>query len=62
MCLSPPSPPPAINTDPGRRSSAAADALLRERRQAQGFQSTILGGLGTGDPSGSLARQMLLGG
>ena len=63
MCIfKTPSVPPPINTDAGRASSAAADALVRERRSAQGFSSTILGGLGTGEQNGSLARQMLLGG
>jgi len=62
MCIfKTPSTPPQVNTDAGRASSAAADALVRERRSAQGFDSTILGGLGTADPSGSLARQTLLG-
>lgn len=62
MCIfKTPKPPAAVNTDAGRASSAAADALTRERRSAEGFQSTILGGLGTGNPAGSLARQMLLG-
>jgi hypothetical protein len=52
--------PNAVIQDTSREARAATDAALRERRQAQGFKSTILGGLDTGAQP-SLARKMLLG-
>ena len=53
-------PGPAINNSAARSASAAADAAINERRSAQGFSASVLGGLSpTNGPS--LARQMLLG-
>ena len=53
-------PPPVINNSAARSAQAAADAAVNDRRSAQGFSSSILGGM-TPAPTPPLARQMLLG-
>lgn len=61
MCFSTPRPPANNVVDPNRAATAASDALVRDRRSAQGFSSTIMGGLLPPPPAASFARQMLLG-
>lgn len=59
MCLDFPTAPSAKiveNSDP--RGAAAADALQMRRKNAQGFQSSVLGGV-TDTAQPSLARQLL---
>lgn len=54
-------PGPVINQSQGRAAQAAADALTNERRNAQGFSASILGGALPSPSAGSFAREMLLG-
>lgn len=52
--------PASVIQDTSRETRSAAEAIMRERRKAQGFKSSILGGLDTANRP-SLARQQLLG-
>lgn len=61
MCVGIPRANPAANMDAGRIAQAASDSAVNERRGAQGFSSSILGGLTVNPNSPSLARQILLG-
>jgi hypothetical protein len=60
MCIvGTPSAPKAQIVDPtDRTAAAAADALARRRGKAQGYSSSLLGGLNASDQP-SLARQVL---
>lgn len=53
-------PKPAMVEQNDPRAAAAADALMRQRRGAAGYQSTIMGGLDSSQAP-TLAKSFLLG-
>jgi hypothetical protein len=59
MCFSAPTPQPTVIDTGSRTSSAAADALVARRKDAQGFSTTLGNGAPATQPT--LGRQLLLG-
>ncbi len=54
-------PKPAIVDPANRAANAAADAVVARRKNAQGFASSLGGGLNLADQP-SIGRQLLMGG
>lgn len=58
MCLVPDAPQSKVVESTDARAAAAADAVAQNRKSAQGFSSSIFGGMNQGAQP-SVARQML---